>query len=278
MDDRKPYAISLPTGQGETATTLASDLRPRMETRGLTVLYGKKSVGVTNVTMPIYANKVTALIGPSGCGKTTFLRALNRLHDLTPIARIEGEALLDGKNIYAPGVDPVEIRRKIGMVFQKPNPFPTLTIYDNVAAGLKLMGVRRNNVLDEAVERSLMQAVLWDEVKDRLRAPGMSLSGGQQQRLCIARALTVQPEVLLMDEPTSALDPISTQSIEDLLTELKKHVTITIVTHNMQQAGRVSDFTGYFLLGELIEFGPTSQLFTTPKDQRTEAYITGRFG
>lgn len=278
MDDRKPYAISLPTGQGETATTPASDLRPRMETRGLTVLYGKKSVGVTSVTMPIYTNKVTALIGPSGCGKTTFLRALNRLHDLTPVARIEGEALLDGKNIYAPGVDPVEIRRKIGMVFQKPNPFPTLTIYDNVAAGLKLMGVRRKSVLDEAVERSLMQAVLWDEVKDRLRAPGMSLSGGQQQRLCIARALAVQPEVLLMDEPTSALDPISTQSIEDLLTELKKHVTITIVTHNMQQAGRVSDFTGYFLLGELIEFGPTSQLFTTPKDQRTEAYITGRFG
>lgn len=277
MSEQKPYTISMPTGQGETAMTLASDLRPRMESKGLTVYYGKK-VGVGNVTMPIYANKVTALIGPSGCGKTTFLRALNRMHDLTPTARVEGEALLDGRNIYGAGVDPVEIRRKIGMVFQKPNPFPTLTIYDNVVAGLKLMGVRRKELLDETVERSLSQAVLWDEVKDRLRAPGMSLSGGQQQRLCIARALAVQPEVLLMDEPTSALDPISTQSIEDLLTELKKHVTIAIVTHNMQQAGRVSDFTAYFLLGELIEFGPTNQLFTNPKDQRTEAYITGRFG
>lgn len=277
MSEQKPYTIAMPADPGETIMTVASDLRPRMETKRLTVYYGKK-VGVGNVTMPIYANKVTALIGPSGCGKTTFLRALNRMHDLTPIARVEGQALLDGKDIYGPGVDPVEIRRKIGMVFQKPNPFPTLTIYDNVVAGLKLMGVKNKELLDETVERSLSQAVLWDEVKDRLRAPGMSLSGGQQQRLCIARALAVQPEVLLMDEPTSALDPISTQSIEDLLTELKKHVTIAIVTHNMQQAGRVSDFTGYFLLGELIEFGPTNQLFTNPKDQRTEAYITGRFG
>ncbi|WP_027892856.1 phosphate ABC transporter ATP-binding protein PstB [Calidithermus chliarophilus] len=248
-----------------------------MEAQGLTVYYGKK-VGVGNVSMPIYANRVTALIGPSGCGKTTFLRALNRMHDLTPVARVEGKALLDGQDIYAPGVDPVDVRRRIGMVFQKPNPFPTLTIYDNVIAGLKLLGVRRKNVLDEAVERSLQQAALWDEVKDRLRAPGMSLSGGQQQRLCIARALAVQPEVLLMDEPTSALDPISTQSIEDLMSELKKHVTVVIVTHNMQQAARVSDFTGYFLTGELVEFGPTSQVFTMPKDPRTEAYITGRFG
>ncbi|WP_170159714.1 phosphate ABC transporter ATP-binding protein PstB [Calidithermus terrae] len=248
-----------------------------MEAQGLTVYYGKK-VGVGNVSMPIYANRVTALIGPSGCGKTTFLRALNRMHDLTPVARVEGKALLDGQDIYAPGVDPVDVRRRIGMVFQKPNPFPTLTIYDNVIAGLKLLGVRRKNVLDEAVERSLRQAALWDEVKDRLRAPGMSLSGGQQQRLCIARALAVEPEVLLMDEPTSALDPISTQSIEDLMSELKKHVTVVIVTHNMQQAARVSDFTGYFLTGELVEFGPTSQVFTMPKDPRTEAYITGRFG
>lgn len=277
MNGQKPYNVSLPTIQGETKLTLAEGLQPRMETKGLSVYYGKK-MGVRNVSMPIYANKITALIGPSGCGKTTYLRALNRMHDLTPIARIEGEALLDGYNIYAAGVDAVEIRRKIGMVFQKPNPFPTLSIYDNVAAGIKLMGVRRKSVLDEAVERSLTMAVLWDEVKDRLRAPGMSLSGGQQQRLCIARALTVQPEVLLMDEPTSALDPISTQRIEDLLTELKKHVTITIVTHNMQQAARVSDFTGYFLLGDLIEFGPTNQLFTNPKDSHTEAYITGRFG
>ncbi|MBF6593308.1 MAG: phosphate ABC transporter ATP-binding protein [Thermaceae bacterium] len=253
------------------------NLKPRMETRGLSVYYGKK-MGVGSVTMPIYTNQVTALIGPSGCGKTTFLRALNRMHDLTPIARVEGEAILDGQNIYTPGVDPVEIRRKIGMVFQKPNPFPTLSIYDNVVAGLKLLGVGKKSVLDEAAERSLRQSALWDEVKDRLRAPGMSLSGGQQQRLCIARALAVQPEVLLMDEPTSALDPISTQAIEDLMTTLKKHVTIVIVTHNMQQAARVSDFTGYFLTGELVEFGPTNTLFTAPKDPRTEAYITGRFG
>ncbi len=240
------------------------NLKPRMETRGLSVYYGKK-MGVGSVTMPIYTNQVTALIGPSGCGKTTFLRALNRMHDLTPIARVEGEAILDGQNIYTPGVDPVEIRRKIGMVFQKPNPFPTLSIYDNVVAGLKLLGVGKKSVLDEAAERSLRQSALWDEVKDRLRAPGMSLSGGQQQRLCIARALAVQPEVLLMDEPTSALDPISTQAIEDLMTTLKKHVTIVIVTHNMQQAARVSDFTGYFLTGELVEFGPTNTLFTAPK-------------
>lgn len=273
LDEQK--TVSAPAPQNGTPDS--SPLKPRMETRGLSVYYGKK-VGVGNVSLPIYANKVTALIGPSGCGKTTFLRALNRMHDLTPIARVEGEALLDGQNIYAPGVDPVEVRRKIGMVFQKPNPFPTLTIYDNVVAGLRLLGVRRKDVLDEAVERSLSQAALWDEVKDRLRSPGMSLSGGQQQRLCIARALAVQPEVLLMDEPTSALDPISTQAIEDLMSDLKNHVTIAIVTHNMQQAARVSDFTAYFLLGELIEFGPTNQLFTNPSDPRTEAYITGRFG
>ncbi|MCS7194228.1 MAG: phosphate ABC transporter ATP-binding protein PstB [Meiothermus sp.] len=251
--------------------------KTRIEARRVTVWYGQKA-GVRDVDMPIYANKVTALIGPSGCGKTTFLRALNRMHDLTPHARVTGEVLLDGVNVYDPGVDPVEVRRKIGMVFQKPNPFPTLSIYGNVVAGLRLVGIRKKSLLDEAVERALTQAALWDEVKDRLHAPSMSLSGGQQQRLCIARALAVEPEVLLMDEPTSALDPISTQSIEDLLTELKKHVTIVIVTHNMQQAGRVSDYTGFFLNGDLVEFGPTNPLFTTPKDKRTEAYITGRFG
>lgn len=253
------------------------EVRPRMQTEALTVYYGKK-VGVGQVSIPIYANKVTAMIGPSGCGKTTFLRALNRMHDLTPIARIEGKALLDGEDIYAAGVDPVEVRRKIGMVFQKPNPFPTLTIYDNVVAGLRLLGVNKKALLDEVVEQSLQQAALWDEVKDRLKAPGMSLSGGQQQRLCIARALAVKPEVLLMDEPTSALDPISTQAIEDLMSNLKTQVTIAIVTHNMQQAARVSDFTAYFLTGEMVEFGPTNQIFTKPKDPRTEAYITGRFG
>ncbi|WP_084640396.1 phosphate ABC transporter ATP-binding protein PstB [Meiothermus rufus] len=257
--------------------TLDPSLKTRLEARRVTVMYGQKA-GVKDVDMPIYTHKVTALIGPSGCGKTTFLRALNRMHDLTPSARVTGEVLLDGVNVYAPGVDPVEVRRKIGMVFQKPNPFPTLSIYGNVVAGLRLVGIRKKSLLDEAVERALTQAALWDEVKDRLHAPSMSLSGGQQQRLCIARALAVEPEVLLMDEPTSALDPISTQSIEDLLTELKNHVTIVIVTHNMQQAGRVSDFTGFFLNGDLVEFGPTNLLFTTPKDKRTEAYITGRFG
>jgi phosphate transport system ATP-binding protein len=273
MSELRPTANS---AQSE-VMTLDPSLKTRIEARRVTVMYGQKA-GVKDVDMPIYANKVTALIGPSGCGKTTFLRALNRMHDLTPSARVTGEVLLDGINVYAPGVDPVEVRRKIGMVFQKPNPFPTLSIYGNVVAGLRLVGIRKKSILDEAVERALSQAALWDEVKDRLNAPSMSLSGGQQQRLCIARALAVEPEVLLMDEPTSALDPISTQSIEDLLNELKNHVTIVIVTHNMQQAGRVSDFTGYFLNGEMVEFGPTSLLFTTPKDKRTEAYITGRFG
>jgi len=273
MSELRPTANS---AQSE-VMTLDPSLKTRIEARRVTVMYGQKA-GVKDVDMPIYANKVTALIGPSGCGKTTFLRALNRMHDLTPSARVTGEVLLDGINVYAPGVDPVEVRRKIGMVFQKPNPFPTLSIYGNVVAGLRLVGIRKKSILDEAVERALSQAALWDEVKDRLNAPSMSLSGGQQQRLCIARALAVEPEVLLMDEPTSALDPNSTQSIEDLLNELKNHVTIVIVTHNMQQAGRVSDFTGYFLNGEMVEFGPTSLLFTTPKDKRTEAYITGRFG
>lgn len=275
MSEFRPMA-NPETGHTE-IMTLDPSLKTRIETRHVTVMYGQKA-GVKDVDMPIYANKVTALIGPSGCGKTTFLRALNRMHDLTPSARVTGEVLLDGINVYAAGVDPVEVRRKIGMVFQKPNPFPTLSIYGNVVAGLRLVGIRKKSLLDDAVERALSQAVLWNEVKDRLNAPSMSLSGGQQQRLCIARALAVEPEVLLMDEPTSALDPISTQSIEDLLTELKNHVTITIVTHNMQQAGRVSDFTGYFLNGDMVEFGPTNLLFTTPKDKRTEAYITGRFG
>lgn len=275
MSEFRPMA-NPETGHTE-IMTLDPSLKTRIETRRVTVMYGQKA-GVKDVDMPIYANKVTALIGPSGCGKTTFLRALNRMHDLTPSARVTGEVLLDGINVYAAGVDPVEVRRKIGMVFQKPNPFPTLSIYGNVVAGLRLVGIRKKSLLDDAVERALSQSALWDEVKDRLSAPSMSLSGGQQQRLCIARALAVEPEVLLMDEPTSALDPISTQSIEDLLTELKNHVTITIVTHNMQQAGRISDFTGYFLNGDMVEFGPTNLLFTTPKDKRTEAYITGRFG
>jgi phosphate transport system ATP-binding protein len=230
------------------------------------------------VTLTVAERKVTAIIGPSGCGKSTFLRCLNRMHELTPGARVSGRVLLNGRDIYMPGVDPVLIRRLIGMVFQKPNPFPTMSIYDNVAAGLKLAGERNRRRLDEVVEQSLRAAALWDEVKDRLSKPGTSLSGGQQQRLCIARALAVSPEVLLMDEPASALDPASTLRIEELARELVSAVTIVIVTHNMQQAARVSDSTGFFLDGELVEFGPTQQIFTNPRDKRTEDYITGRFG
>jgi len=236
------------------------------------------NVVLKDVSLGVHANEVAALIGPSGCGKSTFLRCLNRLHEEVTGASMRGEVLLEGDNIYATGVDPVRIRRKIGMVFQKPNPFPALSIYDNAAAGLKLAGVRRRSVLDEAVETSLRHAALWDEVKDKLRAPGTSLSGGQQQRLCIARALAVKPPVILMDEPTSALDPISTAKIEELILQLKNEVTVVIVTHNMQQAARISDTTGFFLLGDLVEFGETRTIFTKPSDKRTEEYITGRFG
>lgn len=224
------------------------------------------------------AKKVHALIGPSGCGKSTFLRCVNRLHEETPDAWVKGDILLEGRPIYGRNNDPVTIRRRIGMVFQKPNAFPGFSIFDNVAAGLKLAGVRNQTVLKEAVERALTHAALFNEVKDKLGKPGTSLSGGQQQRLCIARALAIQPDILLMDEPTSALDPISTAKIEELILELKKEVTILIVTHNMQQAARVSDQTAFFLLGELIESNATSQIFTNPKDRRTEEYITGRFG
>jgi phosphate transport system ATP-binding protein len=221
---------------------------------------------------------VTAVIGPSGCGKSTFIRCLNRMHEVVPGARVTGSVRVEGMDVYAPGIDPVQVRRKIGMVFQKPNPFPTMSIFDNVVAGLRLGGVRERSVLDEAAERALRQAALWDEVKDQLGKSGVSLSGGQQQRVCIARALAVEPEVLLMDEPCSALDPIATAKIEELILELRSTLTIVIVTHNMQQAARVSESTGFFLLGELVEFGVTRQLFTNPHDKRTEDYITGRFG
>jgi phosphate transport system ATP-binding protein len=230
------------------------------------------------ISLRAHNHSVTALIGPSGCGKSTFLRCLNRLHEEVPGARASGEVILEGKNIYARGVDPVSVRRQIGMVFQKPNPFPALSIFDNVAAGLRLGGVTRKAFLQEAVERSLKQAALWEEVKDKLRSPGTGLSGGQQQRLCIARALAVRPPVLLMDEPTSALDPISTAKIEELVLQLKQEVTVVIVTHNMQQAARVSEYTAFMLMGELVEFGQTQQIFTSPRDKRTEDYITGRFG
>ena len=231
-----------------------------------------------DVTLHIRANQCTALIGPSGCGKSTFVRCLNRMHETNPIARTEGVVRMGDVDIYQ-DASPVEIRRRVGMVFQRPNPFPSMTIYDNVASGLKLNGYRKKRVLDEVVERSLKQAALWEEVKDDLKKKsGASLSGGQQQRLCIARALAVDPEVLLMDEPASALDPVSTAKIEDLIFELKSQYTIVIVTHNMQQAARVAERTGFFLTGRLVEFDATDKLFTNPSDKRTEDYITGRFG
>jgi len=230
------------------------------------------------IDLTIAPEAVTAIIGPSGCGKSTFIRCLNRMHEVVPGARAGGQVLLNGEDLYAPGVDPVQIRRRIGMVFQKPNPFPTMSVFDNVAAGLRLDGVRNHALLDEAVERALHHAALWDEVKDQLEKSGASLSGGQQQRLCIARALAVRPEVLLMDEPCSALDPIATAKIEELIVELKRKLTIVIVTHNMQQAARVSETTAFFLLGELVEFDKTTRIFTNPTDRRTEDYITGRFG
>ncbi|MDP2482468.1 MAG: phosphate ABC transporter ATP-binding protein PstB [Candidatus Palauibacterales bacterium] len=245
-----------------------------LETRSLSVLYGAVPA-VREISLTIPRNRVTAFIGPSGCGKSTFLRCFNRMNDLIPVARIEGEVLFRGTNLYAPDVDPVEVRRRIGMVFQKPNPFPK-SIYDNIAFGLRINGFRGN--LDEQVERSLRSAALWDEVKDRLQESALGLSGGQQQRLCIARALAVEPEILLMDEPASALDPIATGKIEDLMGDLKKDYTIVIVTHNMQQAARVSDYTAFLYLGELIEYGDTERLFTNPSEVRTEQYITGRFG
>ena len=255
----------------------------RIEANRVTAFYGGFKA-VEDVTLAIEPKHVTALIGPSGCGKSTFLRTLNRMHEVIPGARIEGEVLLDGEDIYAPGIDPVSVRRTIGMVFQRPNPFPTMSIRDNVSAGVRLNGSRRKSDLDAIVEGALQGAGLWKEVRDRLDRPGASLSGGQQQRLCIARAIAVEPQVLLMDEPCSALDPVSTLRIEDLIAELKDQYTIVIVTHNMQQAARVSDSTAFFNLevagdpGRLVEMGPTSQIFTRPTDERTEAYITGRFG
>jgi phosphate transport system ATP-binding protein len=232
-----------------------------------------------DINLAFAANHITAIIGPSGCGKSTLVRCLNRMHEVVPGARVEGQVLLDGEDIYAPGVDPVQVRRRIGMVFQKATPFPTMSIEDNVAAGLKLNGVGLSrSERDRIVERGLRQAALWDEVKDRLHRPGVSLSGGQQQRLCVARALAVEPEVLLMDEPCSALDPISTARIEELLLELKTDYTIVLVTHNMQQAARTADFTAFLYTGDLIEFGETKQIFTNPARRETEDYITGRFG
>jgi phosphate transport system ATP-binding protein len=243
----------------------------------LNAWFGTKQA-LKKINISIKANAVTAIIGPSGCGKSTFLRTLNRMHELVSGAKMTGQVLLDGKNIYAPNVDPVMVRRRVGMVFQKPNPFPTMSIYDNVAAGLKLTGVKRGANLDEVVKRSLEQATLWDEVKGDLKKPGTSISGGQQQRLCIARAIALQPEVILMDEPCSALDPIATAKIEELIVSLKRDYTVVIVTHNMQQAARVSDFTAFLYLGQLVEYGDTESVFENPKNELTENYITGKFG
>ena len=241
--------------------------------------YFFRTHALKNVDLGFAENHITAIIGPSGCGKSTLVRCLNRMHEVVPGARAEGQVLLDGEDIYEPGVDPVQVRRRIGMVFQKATPFPTMSIEDNVAAGLKLNGVGLSRAeRDRIVERSLRQSALWDEVKDRLNRPGISLSGGQQQRLCVARALAVEPEVLLMDEPCSALDPISTARIEELLLELKTDYTIVLVTHNMQQAARTADFTAFMYTGDLIEFGETKQIFTNPARRETEDYITGRFG
>ena len=257
--------------------TSLSRVQPKFETRGLKAAFSGNWV-LKGIDLKIPPNNITAIMGPSGCGKTTFVRCLNRLHELTPGATVEGEALLDGENIYDRYADPVAVRRRIGMVFQKPNPFPTMSIYQNTVAGLALSGVKDRKKLDHAAEQSLRGAYLWDEVKDKLKDSGASLSGGQQQRLCIARALAVEPEVLLMDEPCSALDPTATAKIEELMNNLKERYAIVIVTHNMQQASRVADYTAFFYLGKLIEFDETPKLFENPREELTERYITGKFG
>ena len=249
----------------------------RIDVSGLNAYYGS-FLAIEDISMTVEPRSVTAFIGPSGCGKSTFLRTLNRMHEVTPGGRVDGKVMLDDENLYGAGIDPVAVRREVGMVFQRPNPFPTMSVYDNVAAGLRLNGKYKKSQLDDVVEKSLRGANLWNEVKDRLNKPGSGLSGGQQQRLCIARGIAIRPEVLLLDEPCSALDPISTGRIEELIAELKDEYTVVIVTHNMQQAARCSDYTAYMYLGELIEFGETEKIFIKPHRKETEDYITGRFG
>lgn len=251
--------------------------RYKLTISNLFAWFGMKQA-LKNINLNIKPNIVTAIIGPSGCGKTTLIRCINRMHEMTPNAKAKGSVILDGLDIYDKTVDPVTIKRRIGMVFQKPNPFPTMSIYDNVAAGLKLNGIRDKKLINDVVKESLEGAALWDEVKSELTKPGIGLSGGQQQRLCIARALAMQPEILLMDEPTSALDPIASSKIEELVHSLKKDLTIITVTHNMQQAARVSDYTAFMYLGELVEYGPTKQIFENPQNELTERYISGKFG
>ena len=275
-----PVQVVAPTRTDASAapTTGADELASgRIDIDGLNVYYGAFRA-VRDVSLTVQPHAITAIIGPSGCGKSTFLRTLNRMHELTPETRVEGSVRLDGEDIYGPAIDPVALRRVVGMVFQRPNPFPTMSIYDNVIAGLRLTGRPKTSTYDEVVERCLRRAALWDEVKDKLRQGGTSLSGGQQQRLCIARALAVDPEVILMDEPASALDPVATLRIEELMAELRSNYTIVIVTHSMQQAARVSQRTAYFHLGDLIEVGETDRIFTNPRHRLTEDYITGRFG
>jgi phosphate transport system ATP-binding protein len=248
----------------------------KIQARKLNFYYGNK-LALKDINLVAPGNKVTALIGPSGCGKSTFIRTLNRMNDVIPNARVEGEVIIDGASIYSPRVDVVELRRRVGMVFQKPNPFPK-SIFDNIAYGLRINEIKNKRKIEQIVEKSLKEAALWEEVKDRLRDNAFSLSGGQQQRLCIARSLAVEPEIILFDEPCSAIDPIATAKIEDLIQKLKENYTVVIVTHNMQQAARVSDYTAFLMLGELIEYGETPQIFTNPKNKLTEDYITGRFG
>ena len=274
-------ALSAPPEQRKEAVhapaSMTSEARPRLVTDKLTAMYGKFTA-VKGVSLAFPGNRVHALIGPSGCGKSTFLRALNRMHELSEHGWITGRVLLDGEDIYGPRVNVMQLRRRVGMVFQRPTPFPTMSVYDNVAAGLRLNKPLPRAELDSVVERSLRQAALWDEVKDRLKTSAMALSGGQQQRLCVARTIAPTPDVILLDEPTASLDPQGTQRIEELLFELKRDFTIVIVTHNMQQAARVSDTTTFFYLGTMVETGPTRQIFTAPRNEQTEAYITGRFG
>jgi len=281
----KPVVLPKLASLGLTHSDLIPSVEPdiKIKIRNLSLYYGKfKALG--DITIDIPKNKITAIIGPSGCGKSTLLRSLNRMNDLVPNIHIDGQIILDGENIYAPGFDVVDVRRRVGMVFQRPNPFPK-SIYENVTYGPRLYGLRKRSELDGIVEHSLKQAALWDEVKDKLNQSGMTLSGGQQQRLCIARALAVQPEVILMDEPASALDPVATLKIEELMQSLKESYTIVIVTHNMQQAARVSDFTAFMMIdnpqtrtGKLVEFNVTPQIFTNPQNKQTEDYVTGRFG
>ncbi len=272
-----PVAGQSPAPAPASRAKSAAPKAPAITVKDLSVFFGRHQV-LHNVSLDIPANGVTAIIGPSGCGKSTFLRSLNRMHELVPEARMEGEIRLFGQDIYSRNVEPVIVRRRVGMVFQKSNPFPTMSIAENVTVGLRLNGVRGRGLLGERAERALRMVALWDEVKDRLNAPALSLSGGQQQRLCIARAIIVQPEVILMDEPASALDPIATAKIEELILDLKTNFTIVIVTHNMQQAARISDDTAFFYLGKLIEFDRTTKIFTNPAQKQTEDYVTGRFG